>query len=221
VFARLVAFVCLGQFALCSRLPEPVLPVQPPLVVFLKGSEAQSPDAMRAMRLELQQLMANTRYQLEFRTSLDRSSVSGRLVVMEFKGVCGEEASPSVPLVDGVDLATTAVSDGHVLPFSQVNCPVISTLLAPGLASVQASRRSMLLGRSLGRIMAHELYHILADETRHVNVGVAKSSFSTADLLSADFVFEGTAIDRMSNQPVVVSGAGYTSDPDETTAEAR
>jgi hypothetical protein len=45
------------------------------------------------------------------------------------------------------------------------------------------------MGRALGRVLAHELYHIFANTTRHAADGVGKPAYSVADLLSADFRF--------------------------------
>ncbi len=94
--ARLIAFVCLSQFAICNRLPEPVLPPQPTLVVFLKGSDNQQLDVMRAMRQEIHNLMGYAAYQVEFLTAAESFPVSGRLVVMELKGQCSAENSSDV-----------------------------------------------------------------------------------------------------------------------------
>ncbi len=211
MYARFVAFVCLSSFGLCSHLPEPLAPTLPTLFVFLKGTQSQSPDTLREMRREVQQLMADT-FKVEFRTPQDLEPISGRLVVMELKGVCGE-SGPEAKVANGDDLATTSVADGHVQPFSKVNCSTVSALLAPALVAVPAEQRPALIGRSLGRVMAHELYHIVADETRHVHAGVAKSSFSSVELLSASFTFEESALDRMADRPSVVAEVGLATGP--------
>jgi hypothetical protein len=186
--------------------------------VFLKGTESQLPGTVQEMRQEVQQLMADT-YAIDFRTRQDLTPVSGQLVVMELQGVCGSESD--IKIADGDDLATTSVADGHVQPFSKVNCGTVSALLAPGLIAFPASQRPMLIGRSLGRIVAHELYHILADETRHVHSGVAKASFSTGELLSANFTFEESALERIADRPVVVAEAGAFTEPALTESDER
>ena len=58
------------------------------------------------------------------------------------------------------------------------------------LASEPQSERDALFGRALGRILSHELYHVLAQTSHHASCGVAKSAFSVADLLADEFEFE-------------------------------
>jgi hypothetical protein len=76
---------------------------------------------------------------------------------------------------------------------------VVSRLLTPSLESAPAQMRQSLFGRSLGRILAHELFHILADECGHQNEGIAKSHFSARELLSSHFSFEEDALERMAS----------------------
>ena len=194
--ARLFAFVCLSQFALCSSLPGPVAPKKQSLVVFLKGSDAQDQLTLLSMREEVQKLLAPIGYSVEFRTKLN-GPVSGHLVVTEFKGQCTSGVESFGP--ERLDLATTTVQNGHVLPFSQVHCPVVSRLLTSSLENAPAGLRQSLFGRSLGRILAHEFFHILADECGHQNEGIAKSHFSARELLSPHFSFEEGALERMAS----------------------
>jgi hypothetical protein len=78
-------------------------------------------------------------------------------------------------------------------------------MLTPGLSSVRIAQRNVLLGRSIGRILAHELYHILADETGHANEGIAKSAFTAGDLLAARFEFERGTLQLLRNEPLMVA----------------
>ena len=41
----------------------------------------------------------------------------------------------------------------------------------------------------MGRVLAHELYHVCGDTPKHAARGVAKEKYSVADLLAADFQF--------------------------------
>lgn len=95
---------------------------------------------------------------------------------------------------EGASLASTAVEDGKVLPFSWINCGIITETLARSLGSVDSKRRDFLYGRAMGRVLTHELYHLLANETEHMHSGVAKSSFSARDLLGERFALEIPAL---------------------------
>jgi hypothetical protein len=50
---------------------------------------------------------------------------------------------------------------------------------------MRLAQRDLLLGRALGRVVAHELYHIVAQTARHGRAGVAKP-FHTPDDLRRD-----------------------------------
>jgi hypothetical protein len=49
----------------------------------------------------------------------------------------------------------------------------------------------------MGRVLAHELYHILSHSTNHFELGVAKSRFSGSDLIKSRLEFDELALDRM------------------------
>ena len=72
--------------------------------------------------------------------------------------------------------------DGKVLPFAAVDCDRIRSLLGTAL-SYSRSQASSLMGRAMARVLAHEIYHILADTTKHTSHGVTKRQFGTDDLL--------------------------------------
>src|SRR5262249_35999411 len=110
------------------------------------------------------------------------------IVVASFKGSCSGEASTVASAA--VSLADTSISDGHILPFFRVDCVRLIQMLGP-----QAD--SSVLGRAIGRVVAHEIYHIVAHTTEHHYTGVAKASFSTHDLTASRFEFDSWTISRM------------------------
>ncbi|MDQ6699902.1 MAG: hypothetical protein M3Z36_06930, partial [Acidobacteriota bacterium] len=106
------------------------------------------------------------------------------LVVVRFKGAC-ETAAASYyselgPYGEGAALALTRISDGHVLPFSEVRCDQIRHYIGP---------QDGVLGRAMGRVVAHELYHIFAGTAKHGSDGVAKSFHTRKELVGEDFAF--------------------------------
>lgn len=204
MFARLVAFVCISQFGLCSHLSEPVGPPLHPVVVYLKGAGAQNASTLNAAKQELSKILRPAGYSVEFRTSLEQP-VEGSLVVMEFRGECNGQ--PIESSVAPSDLATTSVVQGRVLPFTKVQCSMIRQTVGSALAGVTPGMRDVLVGRSVGRVMAHELYHILANETHHSAEGVAKTSFSSSELLGAHFHFDEVALGRITTDRPVLSAS--------------
>jgi len=79
------------------------------------------------------------------------------------------------------ELGATEVAEGRVMPFAEVRCDQIPEALAylqPGADQKRA------MGLALGRVVAHELYHMLARTTAHAGQGLAKASQSLEDLVS-------------------------------------
>ena len=84
----------------------------------------------------------------------------------------------------------THTSNGEVLPFTDVECDRISRLLSHSLARMDPDDREEALGRAIGRVLAHEFYHIFARTSRHGSWGVAKPYYSVDELLAGEFRFE-------------------------------
>jgi hypothetical protein len=87
-------------------------------------------------------------------------------------------------------LGWTHVSDGQILPFTDVSCDRVREFVQSGLLLFRMEDREARYGRALGRVLAHELYHIFANTTRHGSMGVAKESYSVQDLVADDFQFQ-------------------------------
>jgi hypothetical protein len=106
------------------------------------------------------------------------------LAVMRFKGSCRAERLPSAtgfdPAAEESTLASTVVAGHCVLPFSEVECDHVRG----AVANVQGSQRESILGRALGRVVAHELYHVLTQTTTHARRGLAKPFHTWEDLTS-------------------------------------
>src|SRR5262249_13086397 len=87
-------------------------------------------------------------------------------------------------------LADTSISNGHVLPFFRVDCPRLIRMLGSQL-------EPSVLGRALARVIAHEIYHIVARTTDHQQNGVAKAVFSLRDLTAARFELDAWSLELM------------------------
>jgi hypothetical protein len=64
----------------------------------------------------------------------------------------------------------------------------------------------------MGRVLAHELYHILTQSEEHPGSGLAKARFSGQDLMRSRLEFDAVALDRMdashSAEPVAQTSDG-------------
>jgi hypothetical protein len=201
MFARiLVVLVCFVGALLRPGLAEAVNPPHRKLVVYLKTAASQPKPPTDEMKREVDALMEGAGYSVSWRSPGDFGQDEGdaAVIVSEFQGVC-EVPRPGIILAPpgaGAILASTAVSDGEVLPFIGVDCATVARLLAPALPNSASGRRTFLYGRALGRVVAHELFHALTGTREHDQGGVAKHSFRASDVLAEHFEFELATLRR-------------------------
>lgn len=179
------------------------------LVVYLTADAGQSPHVLDSLKRELGQLMQTAGYDLVWVDAGTRApETASPLIVASLHGVCALPAgsAPPAPLEKAVSLGSTALSDGHMLPFSSVNCTALARLLAPSLGAEPPARRDFLFGRAAARVLAHEFYHVLAGDREHAAEGIAKPAFGPADLLAEHLPFEpATLVKLLSRKPASVT----------------
>jgi len=143
-----------------------------------------------ALQAETENIMAPAGMHFEWR-NLDEargSEVSTELAVVTVRGRCDTETLMNRVKAEGA-LGLTHVSDGHILPFTEVNCDRVRNFIQSELIAASVDDRNAVFGRALGRVLAHELYHVFANTTRHGS-GVAKESYTVHDLTCEDFQFQ-------------------------------
>lgn len=174
------------------------------LAVVMDFDQRYSPASLFAMERELESIMRSCSLDLEFRV-LDESTPKesfGNLVVARFRGRCRGEQEQERPRSTRA-LGLTHVSEGEILPFSEVDCDGVRELVQPRLERESHPRGEQLLGRALGRVLAHELYHILANTQHHGKAGIAKPVLTPRELVDGQLEFEPTQADsiRLRLQP--------------------
>jgi hypothetical protein len=107
---------------------------------------------------------------------------SGDLVVVSFTGKCRMN-DLFLPHVESGPLGWTYVEDGHTSPFSNVDCDRIRAFINPLVADAGWDDREALLGRALGRVLVHELYHVFSDSKGHASQGLCSALFTARYLL--------------------------------------
>ena len=115
--------------------------------------------------------------------------VSPELAVVSFKGRCDTAGLVLHSKFEGAWVGrTSATGRFYRSPTSVVTG--FETSHRPDCSSYSAEDRPEKYGRALGRVLAHELYHIFAKTMRHGSSGVSKESYSVQDLLSDDLQFQ-------------------------------
>jgi hypothetical protein len=179
---RAMALVCL--FAVCAVAQTRTLAVYSDFAHGLAAGVAST------MQAEVQRLLAPAGLDVIWKKTSERNSGEefALVVVGAFQGTCsagnGKASGEVTPLAD------TSISDGRILPFFRIDCDQVIQLL--GSANDSAD-----IGRALGRVMAHEIYHIVANTRQHHDTGVAKAAFSVVDLRRSRFEFDAWSLARM------------------------
>lgn len=176
----------------------------PPVAIYMTFEGAHSGRAVDAMRREVETLTKPGGLRLSWRALEDREpeQVFSDLVVVKFHGKCNMEGiqllfSELGPEPAGGALGFTRTSDKQILPFSELECDRIRRSIAPMAVGASPDERESLLGRAMGRVLAHELFHIFANTDKHGREGVAKTRYNRQDLVSDRFRFDAKDSSRM------------------------
>jgi hypothetical protein len=188
--------------------------------VYLTSYVAQAQHPLDYMKLELGHVMATAGYRIQWDDAWSGSrmrgfpSTSSTLVVVELRGSCAIPAgniASGHPTARREILASTAVADGQILPFSWLDCASLTNVLAAPLAAEAGARRDFFYGRAMARLLAHELYHILLKTGDHAREGIARPGFTANDLLTEHFEFDETTLAKL-RPPQAIPSSGASSE---------
>ena len=199
-------------FALFSGLGVAAPPheVMAPFILYT-DFQVKPPDSVHAaIEQELESLIRLTGWQIVWKRLQEAGeTVSVTLAVVHFKGACDltdmTQYYPSVRLVFG----STHLTDGKIIPFADIYCGAIRAFLAGALEDVTVRQREWLFGRAVGRVLAHELYHILGNEKTHGARGIAESGFTQQQLLAEGFRFSPKEVRKLRIRLVPVALQSY------------
>jgi hypothetical protein len=198
-------FVCLALGALPSFGGSEEAAT--PIVLYTQFQQEAPAALMTAIRNELATIMSPTGVRFAWH-SLDEAGnqVYSQLAVVKFKGKCDAEGLRPETAFPG-PLGWTHVSDGEILPFIDVNCDGIRLFLQRGLLLVHGEDRETILGRAMGRVLAHELYHLLANTQEHTRRGIAKAAYNVGELLSQTLEFSKKECDTLRQHTAYLGGS--------------
>jgi len=151
--------------------------------IIFSFEKTHSPFALEEMQRETERLLP-VRINWMRREDLSLGQSFDRVAIITMKGNCEAHLDFPAPLSKRVALAYTHTSDGLVLPFADVECDRVRALTRP------VNDRQ--LGRALGRVLAHEMHHILTRSGSHTKDGYTQPTLSSADLTDvSDMVANG------------------------------
>jgi hypothetical protein len=150
------------------------------VTVVLQFEDRYSELSIGEMKMEAQSLVRASGVELTWRRmdEISSSEAFPRMVVVRLRGVC--KMGPQAPLLfsESGALGSTYILGGEPAPFTDIECDRIRSSLGsqPG--------GDLAFGRALGRVLAHELHHIIGRTREHTATGYTRKSLSPADLVA-------------------------------------
>jgi hypothetical protein len=173
-------------------------PSTEPLTIVFRFDGPYSGKSVLEMKRELGTILKDSGIQIDWR---DQSGVAAsdsfaNLVVVKFRGKCRMDPVPYLYDERG-PLAFTYGTDGAVLPFSEIECDQVRSSLRTAMWGGDYKRSDVLFGRALARVLAHELYHVLAKTHSHAGQGIAEKALSGAQLISEQLQLNQAELNQM------------------------
>jgi hypothetical protein len=160
-----------------------------PITLYTDFQQGPPVAVMDAMRNELDEIMVPAGLRFDWISLAEAGRhVTPELAVIHFKGECDTQGLRPEWGYPGA-LGWTSVSDGQIQPFIDIDCEGVRLLLERDLIGTPEPRRDPAFGRAIARILAHELYHFLANTRKHTGTGIAKAVFTPEDLLAQTLRF--------------------------------
>lgn len=165
------------------------------VILDFKGPRSQA--SIKEMEREAGLVLKSSGVRLTWRVlGEDPSATYNDLVVMTFRGPC--QYDPAPPRYDeSGPLALTRITNGEILPFGEVDCVRVASSVRYAMSRGDYIRADQLMGRALGRVVAHELFHMLTKSTRHGTDGVEKASLSGRQLIEDSLPLSASDIGRL------------------------
>jgi hypothetical protein len=169
-----------------------------PILVLMQFENSHSEAAVTAMKREFASIMqgAGLQFDYKLRSELSEFDTPGDIILVKFKGQCRMKLLPELFDERG-PFATTEMVDGNVQPFSQIACDRVRVSVRSSMSGRQKQDGDTVLGRALGRVLAHEVYHILSKSPHHGSKGVARTSLSSVHLTAEKLEFDLSDIGKM------------------------
>jgi hypothetical protein len=166
------------------------------VTVILDFEQANWTAPLPAMKRELQNIMksAGVRVDVQLKSEAAEHAQFSRLVLFKMKGACTMNALPVGALSDERGpLAMTYTSDGKLLPFGEVECDRVRESVERTLGRGDPEGKQLAYGTALARVMAHEMYHMIANSKSHTKDGATRESLSSRELLGRQLLLGNEA----------------------------
>ena len=184
-------YACLAASSAFAAEPTPDVTV----ILDFKG--LSSPQAIAEMEREASQIIRASGIELGWqRRDGSTARTYNDLVVLTFRGSC--MFVPAPPVYDELGpYASTRTSNGEVQPFADVDCDRVVSSAHAAMFGGDFGKADILIGRALGRVVAHELVHMLTKSDIHAKDGVQKAELSGRQLIAKSLPLAAFDVDRL------------------------
>lgn len=178
---------------------------RPAITVILEFEQPHSDVSLRAMRQEVERLLGDAGMQVDFRLRRDLPAHSEfpDLVLFKMRGSCTMDNwhAADSPNDQPAPLAMTYSENGQLLHFGEVACDRVRESLQRVVGRGDPQKYQSALGNALGVVIAHEMYHMLADTKSHTKRGLTKEALSGRELLNGDLALPPLARQAIQSAP--------------------
>jgi hypothetical protein len=170
---------------------------QPDVTVIVDFKGSWNPKTLQEMQWEASRIIGASGLRLGWSRRGDAiHSTFNDLVVMTFKGSCNYVPAP--PTYDELGpYASTRTANGEIQPFGDVDCDRVVNSVRTAMFGGDFAKADILVGRALGRVVAHELVHMLTKSDQHAHEGVQKAALSGKQLIAASLSLSAFDVDRL------------------------
>jgi hypothetical protein len=177
---------------LCRAVSVLAAPPSIPVTAIVVPDGRYSSVAIREMGREAAHILKQSGVVLHWHLREPTLVVNGRLVVVKLLGRCDMDGSPAF-LTPG-PLGWAHEVDGAVIPFTDLACDNIRGAVQSAVVGGNQLRGNILLGRAMGRVLAHELYHVVADTSQHGLDGVTQAALTSRELTTGSLELQASQV---------------------------
>jgi hypothetical protein len=167
------------------------------VTIVLDFREPASDQAIAEMKHEFAGIMKGSKLTFEWKSPAEAEQTSAdNLVVVRFKGACVLKPVPYLFDERGPMAVAYSGQDG-VMPFSEVECDQVTRAVRSAMWGGDLARADVVMGRALGRVLAHEMVHMLTKSPAHGRAGVARPALTGSQLVRPELRLMPEDLDRL------------------------
>ena len=169
------------------------------ITIVLEFDGPHSEQTVAEMKREFEGIVRETLLKVGWRTRQEaQREALANLMIVHFKGKCVLEPVPYLYDERG-PMAFTYSTDGVVQPFSEVACERVTKAVRSAMFGGDFAKADLLLGRALGRVLAHEVLHMMTASGAHGREGIARHSLSGNELIAPRLPLAAADLERLTD----------------------